>query len=35
LAATESEAKAYIDNDPAVKAGIFKCTVESFTEVVH
>jgi uncharacterized protein YciI/uncharacterized damage-inducible protein DinB len=35
LYATETDAKAYIDNDPAVKAGIFRCTVESFTEVVH
>lgn len=35
LTATETEAKTYIDNDPAVKAGIFKCTVESFTEVLH
>jgi uncharacterized protein YciI/uncharacterized damage-inducible protein DinB len=35
LNATESEAKAYIDNDPAVKAGIFRSTLESFTEAVH
>jgi len=35
IVGTESEAKEYAANDPAVKAGIFQCIVESFTEVVH
>lgn len=35
IVGTESEAKEYVANDPAVKAGIFQCTVESFTDVAH
>jgi uncharacterized protein YciI len=33
--ATVAEAKALVENDPAVKAGIFLCTVEPFTEVLR
>jgi len=34
-AASAAEAKAYVDNDPAVKAGFFDCTVEAFSEIPH
>ena len=33
--ASEADAKAYVNNDPAVKAGIFQCTVEAFGEIAH
>ncbi|HWC98703.1 MAG TPA: YciI family protein [Candidatus Sulfopaludibacter sp.] len=33
--ASETDARRYIANDPAVKAGIFHASVESFDEVVH
>ncbi len=33
--ASEADAKAYVSNDPAVKAGIFECTMEAFSEVAR
>ncbi|MDR3698388.1 MAG: YciI family protein [Candidatus Sulfopaludibacter sp.] len=33
--ASEADAKTFIGNDPAVKAGVFECTLAPFSEVAR